>query len=178
MASHAAYIRVHLDYYNGHTCGIYGVASSRGDALIYPDPKPNHENAGCVLTMRHVGKSFTIDDGGGSCSSYCGARGTFSVVKLPYESKRPIRYLPRLKQWSEYRGCAREWRTGKPVQDQLDLWILKTSALGGTLPSAMPRKKGPGPSGAGPFSTIFRRELRRWFPWNASAGSSRRDLVR
>ena len=36
VASHAAYIRVHLDYYNGHTCGIYEVASSRAMLLLIP----------------------------------------------------------------------------------------------------------------------------------------------
>jgi len=118
VAQGAAYVRVHLDYYNGHTCGIYGVATARADALVYRDLKANYESAtGCVLTVRRSGKSLSIDDGGGTCSSYCGARGTFSDVKLPDKSKRPIRYLPRLKQSSEYREALAEWRSGKLGRD-------------------------------------------------------------
>lgn len=118
VAPHAAYVRVHLDYYNGHTCDISGVASAEGSALIYPDGKPNYESdAGCILTVKRLGKSLSIDDRGSSCSSYCGARGTLSNVSLPYESKRPIRYLPRLKQSSEYRDALTEWRTGGPRQN-------------------------------------------------------------
>ena len=114
VAPGAGYVRVHLDYYNGHTCGIYGVATAKGDALVYYDSKPNFESArGCILTVRRAGSSLLVDDEGGSCSSYCGARGTLSRVDLPYKSKRPIRYLTLLKQSSEYRDALTEWRSRK-----------------------------------------------------------------
>lgn len=118
VAPRAAYVRVHLDYYNGHTCGIYGVATAQADALVYRDSKPNFESAGgCVLTVRRAGKTLSIDDGRNSCSSYCGARGTLSRVNLPYKSKRPIRYLPRLKQSSEYHDALTQWQVSKPGQN-------------------------------------------------------------
>jgi len=118
VASGAAYVRVHLDYYNGHTCGIYGIATAKADALVYHDSKPNFESAGgCVLTVRRAGKSLSVDDGAASCSSYCGARGTLSLVNLPYKSKRPVRYLARLKQSSEYRDALTEWRASKLGQN-------------------------------------------------------------
>ena len=111
VAPHAAYVRLHLDYYNGHTCGIYGVAISKGDSLTYRDPK--QESTGCILTVRRLGKSLSIDDGARSCSSYCGARGSLSRVTLPYASKRPIRYLARLKQSRQYGDALKEWRTSE-----------------------------------------------------------------
>src|SRR5215218_7625700 len=41
VAPRAAYVRVHLDYYNGHTCGLNGVAKSQGDALVVRDLEPD-----------------------------------------------------------------------------------------------------------------------------------------
>ena len=117
VASHAAYVRVHLDYFNGHTCGLYGVAKSYGDALVFRDLKQDLENQVCVLTVRRVGKSLSLDDGGGTCRSYCGARGSLSQVELPYGNKRPIRYLRRLKQSPQYRDALTEWQTGKRPQE-------------------------------------------------------------
>jgi hypothetical protein len=45
-------------------------------------------------------------------------RGTLSKVAVPYASKRPIRYLPRLKASQEYRWALDEWRTGTPISEQ------------------------------------------------------------
>jgi len=119
VAPRVAYVRVHLDYYNGHVCAITGVARAEGNALVYRDPRPTLGKYGrCVLTVRRVGKSLLIDDGElASCGPrYCGARGTLNGVTLPYVSKRAIRYLPRLKASSQYRDALAEWRTGKPME--------------------------------------------------------------
>ena len=110
VAPRAAYVRIHLDYFNGHVCGIYGVATSQGEAIVYRDTQPDVGNGKCVLTLRRAGKSLSIDDAGGSCRAHCGARGTLSNVTLPYESKRTIRYLPRLKRSPQYRHAMVEWR--------------------------------------------------------------------
>ena len=113
VASHAAYVRIHLDYYNGHTCGIYGIATSEADSLVYRETQPSPEKGACVLTIRRSGKSLSVDDSGGSCSSYCGARGSLSQVELPYQSKRPIRYLVRLRQSPQYRAAMKTWQASK-----------------------------------------------------------------
>jgi len=118
VASNAAYIRIHLDYYNGHNCGIYGVAQTHDDELVYRDPDPDYDGGHCVLRVKRTGSSLLIDDGNGTCSSSCGARGTLSDVKLPYGSKRPIRYLSRIKASREYRWALEEWRTGVPITEQ------------------------------------------------------------
>jgi hypothetical protein len=109
----AAYVRIHLDYYNGHSCGIFGIAGSIGETLVYRDPKPQYDGTSCALSLKREGGSLLIDDHGGSCSAYCGARGSLSKVRLPYRSKRPIRYLARLKSSSEYRQAVAEWMKGK-----------------------------------------------------------------
>ena len=119
LTADTAYVRIHLDYYNGHFCGIYGVAKAEGHALVYRDVHPPSalaDNRQCVLKVRRAGKSLSVDDGGGSCFGYCGMRGTLSNVSMPYASKRPIRYMTRLKASNEYKAALIEWRTGKPYE--------------------------------------------------------------
>jgi len=111
----AAYVRLSLDFFNGHVCGIYGVATVDGDALVYRDPRdPGDGGTRCTLTLRQHSGKLRWSDAEGSCQSYCGARGTLNG-ELPMASKRPIRYLPRLKASRQYREAIEEWRTGKPV---------------------------------------------------------------
>lgn len=109
----AAYVRIHLDYYNGHSCGIFGVAKAQSAALVYRDPSPQYDGRICTLRLKRDGRNLSIDDDGGTCSGYCGARGSLSNVSLPYSSKRPIRYLARLRASDEYRDALAEWSKEK-----------------------------------------------------------------
>jgi hypothetical protein len=126
----AAYVRIHLDYYNGHSCGIYGIAKAEAGALVYRevrDPSAVADGRQCVLTVSHSGKSLSIDDAEGSCRGYCGARGTLTQVTLPYASKRPIRYMARLKASDEFKAAQIEWRTGKPYEPWKEIKPLPDS---------------------------------------------------
>ena len=119
VAPGSAYVRVELDFFNGHECSIYGIARSENDALVYRDPSPTYDGKPCVLTVKRAGRSLLIDDDEGTCHfSHCGARGSFSDVKLPYSSKRPIRYMSLLKASDQYRWALDEWRTGTPIEEQ------------------------------------------------------------
>jgi len=108
VAHRAAYVRVHLDYYNGHVCGLSGIAEAQSEALVYDDGGQAGEH--CVLKIERSGPSLRLDDAAGRCLDYCGARGTLSNVRLPYASKQAIRYLARLKSSSEYRAALAQWR--------------------------------------------------------------------
>ena len=115
----AAYVRIHLDYYNGHSCTIFGVARAVGASLVYRDPSPTYDGRPCTLAVKRVGGSLSIDDGDWTChTSHCGMRGSLNDVSLPYSSKRPIRYLARLKASDQYRWALDEWRTGTPMEEQ------------------------------------------------------------
>ena len=109
----AAYVRTHLDYYNGHSCDLFGIAQAEAGALVYRDPTPQFDGRTCILRLKQSGRSLSIDDNGGTCSGYCGARGSLSNVSVPFSSKRPIRYLARLKASEEYRDALAEWRKEK-----------------------------------------------------------------
>jgi hypothetical protein len=109
----AAYVRIYLDYFNGHSCDISGVAKSQANSLVYQDPEPHYRGKMCVLRIKRQGNSLSVDDGDSSCDWYCGARGTLTDVKLPYSSKRPIGYLPRLRSSPEYREALKAWTEKK-----------------------------------------------------------------
>lgn len=112
VTADTAYVRAHLDYANGHSCGIYGIARRDGDGLTYRNPVGS-ENRECRLHVALQGKSLLIDDDGGSCFNYCGVRGTLSKVQLPAASKRPIRYMARLLKSEEYKAAMDEYRGKK-----------------------------------------------------------------
>jgi hypothetical protein len=116
VGPHAAYLNVHLDYYNGHTCKVSGLARQQGDALVYRDD-PQAGDSDCTLKVSRNGGSLTLDDtnraGDATCAQYCGARGSLSGATLPYASQRPIRYMPRLKASQDYRDAVAEYAKGK-----------------------------------------------------------------
>jgi len=110
-----AYFRAELEFYNGHSCSIAGVAKTVGNTLVYREKEPSYDGGPtCRLTITTKGKSLLLDDGDGSCQSYCGARGSLSGFDfIPLSSKRPIGYMARLKGSSEYKGAIDAWKSGK-----------------------------------------------------------------
>jgi hypothetical protein len=113
----AAYLNLRLDYANGHQCELSGLARQEGHALVL---RAGSEGGGpaCVLRVYRDGKSLMIDDSkgsgtDGSCQQYCGARGTLSKVTMPFASKRPIRYMPRLKASQDYRAAVEDYNRGR-----------------------------------------------------------------
>lgn len=106
-----AYVRFALEFYNGHSCSLQGVARSEGDALVYREPVA--EQIGeqqCTLRIVRRGDKLVWDDAGGSCKDHCGARGSFTNGTIAWKSKRAISYLPRLKGSQEYREALTAWR--------------------------------------------------------------------
>jgi len=113
-ATHA-YFRADLQFYNGHSCGVSGVAKAVSGKLVYTEKKADYDGAPlCRLTISTKGKALLLDDGDGSCQSYCGARGSLSGFDLiPLSSKRSISYMARLKGSSEYKSAIDAWKSGK-----------------------------------------------------------------
>lgn len=116
VAPRAAYIRFHLDFYNGHSCSLAKVARAEGGELVYREPaSASAPSPACHLHIRRAGAKLAWSDEGGSCKSYCGARGSFLHGDVPWRSKRPITYMAALKASRQYRDALVEWRTGKPA---------------------------------------------------------------
>lgn len=110
------YFRAELDFYNGHSCSIRGVARAVGKMLVYREKEiTTYEGkTPCTLTISAKGKALLLDDGDGTCKANCGARGTLSGFDfVPLSSKRPISYMARLKGSEEYKGAIEDWKSGK-----------------------------------------------------------------
>ena len=96
-----AYVRVHLEFFNGHLCSISGVARQEGDMLVY---RP-HQDYGeqCALGLREANGKLVFSDPDGNCKlQYCGARGSFQGTDFPLQSRRAIGYMKRLLNSREY----------------------------------------------------------------------------
>lgn len=104
-----AYFRIRLEFFNGHSCGLYGVAQAGTDALKYEAPAVS-PFAGCRITIAHEGDRLRLDDQGGTCSATCGVRGRYSGAGLPFASRHPIFYEPRLRSSRQFREAMNEWR--------------------------------------------------------------------
>lgn len=107
----AAYVRVELQFYNGHQCSIAGIGAVEGGRIVYDDRAAFQPgDPPCVLTVSRKGNSLLLDDADGSCKAYCGARGSLSRATLPFASRRPIRYLARLKASREFTDALQAWK--------------------------------------------------------------------
>ena len=105
-----AIIEIHTNFYNGHQCNIGGLATLEGDALVTRDSGMNGYGDGgpCVLRLRHAGGRITWNDEG-SCSGYCGARGTLRGGGIAWSSRRPI-------SGAEQRRIRRDYRRSRARQ--------------------------------------------------------------
>ncbi|MFZ6647657.1 hypothetical protein ACO0LO_18180 [Undibacterium sp. TJN25] len=112
-ASHI-YLRAELQFYNGHSCSISGMAGYDNGAFIYHDPeKPLEGEPPCELKISQTGKNLVLTDRAtpdaiSSCRMHCGARGSLSGYTIAMSSKRKIRYLDRLKASNEYAQAVKE----------------------------------------------------------------------
>lgn len=107
-----AYVNFELQFYNGHSCSLSGVAKTQGGSLVYQaPPEDNHYGLPpCRLAIRRVANVLAWSDGDGTCKAHCGARGSFLTDGLPWASRRPIRYMARLQGSNEFRTALSQWR--------------------------------------------------------------------
>ena len=110
----AAYVRAHLEFFNGHVCNIWGVADAEGDALVYRAKKENVQGNRCVLTVRIKNDSVILDDQDGACAiGTCGNRGMYNGTKFALKKRRAIRYMKVLTDSDQYKDSIDEHH-GKP----------------------------------------------------------------
>ena len=109
----SAYIRTHLEFFNGHECNMLGVAKAEGNALVYRG-ETNSQGKQCVFSVKVSGGKITMDDKDGACAiGTCGARGMYGGKSFALSKKRAIRYMDKLKKSDEYLDAIDE-SEGKP----------------------------------------------------------------
>ena len=74
----SARIGVTTHFPNGHSCTIEGKAVAQGGALVLAEARRGAGGRLCRLTVRRLGDWVDWSDGGGSCASYCGMRGSLT----------------------------------------------------------------------------------------------------
>lgn len=108
------YLRAELNFYNGHTCSIYGIARFENKAFVYRAPALSTDNTqACTLTLTSTPENLHISDrlladGPATCRDYCGARGSLSDLKIAKTAKRPIRYQQRIIKSRQYQSAVAE----------------------------------------------------------------------
>ncbi|GAB2870274.1 hypothetical protein GCM10027277_44450 [Pseudoduganella ginsengisoli] len=102
------YVRAELQFYNGHSCSISGMAGYEQGRFVYHDPEKAYDGGPpCTLAVASSKDGITLTDrltpdGGATCRSYCGARGSLSDYTIAGSKRRPIRYMDRLQKSREY----------------------------------------------------------------------------
>lgn len=112
LSDRTAYFRIHLEFYNGHICSLYGVAQRDAGTYEYSssdvDPSGNH----CILDIKPMGKKLVLNEGTPRfvCKEMnCGERGGFDGVSFDLGKRRDIRYMPRLLKSREYAAAIAEY---------------------------------------------------------------------
>ena len=108
-----AYVRTHLEFFNGQVCNIWGVAKVEGDGLVYHG-ETNSQGKPCLLSVKVQAGKVTLDDKDGACAiGTCGNRGMYNGTAFELKKRRVIRYMDVLVNSDQYKDAVDE-HDGKP----------------------------------------------------------------
>ncbi len=111
---HAAYVRMDVEFFNGHSGRISGIATYGDNSLIYDNGQKGEDR--CVV--EYVWSSDKVItkadyDKTPGCRSYHGARGSLDHVEFLVKRKQTIRYMQRLKDSPQFKGAMDEYRKAR-----------------------------------------------------------------
>jgi hypothetical protein len=116
LSPRTAYLRIHLEFYNGHECNIWGVADAVGDHLAYRTTAQRGEKSDdepCVLQVVREKDRLTLHDNQTCKPGYCGVRGSFENVGFSTKRGQPIRYIARLRASQPFKAALAERRQAR-----------------------------------------------------------------
>jgi hypothetical protein len=95
LSPDTAYFRAELEFFNGHSCSIYGMAHWLDRVLHYEEAD---ETGRCALRIVVNDKELSfVDDPDAPCrDTHCGMRGGFDGKRFERSGRRAIRYMQRL----------------------------------------------------------------------------------
>lgn len=102
------YVRAELQFYNGHTCSISGMAGYEQGRFVFHDPEKAADGGPpCTLAVTQTKDSLVLTDrlapeGAATCRQFCGVRGSLTDYSIARDKRRPIRYKDRLVRSREY----------------------------------------------------------------------------
>ena len=115
----AAYVRMELDFFNGHSCSLSTVFEyeGKGEFIAFADDV-RAPGDGCTLKMEvgdKVLRFFDISKGVNDCKIHCGARGSLDEVEFSRSKKRRIRYMSRLTNGRHFKSATEAYSVEVPV---------------------------------------------------------------
>jgi hypothetical protein len=107
----AAYVRMDLEFFNGHSGRIYGIAIYGKNSVIY-DPGEAGDERCIVEYIWSAEKVVTKADYEKTpgCIKYHGARGSLDSAEFLVKKKQRIRYMQRLKDSREFKDAMERYR--------------------------------------------------------------------
>ncbi len=113
LKNDTAYIKIHLEFYNGHECGLSGIVRQQADkTFIFQDPDIE---SGCSLQIKFDGTDIHFsDDEQGNCQKFCGARGGFSGAGFSRKLRRDIKYMKLILNSEEYKEAVDNYNKRHP----------------------------------------------------------------
>lgn len=108
------YFRASLQFYNGHSCSIYGIAERDGAQLTYYDTTYGN---GCILHVVPTSAGISLDDPTGQCRAMsCGERGGYGGENFSPKHKKKITYMAKLKSSSQYQEAVTDYERVKAAK--------------------------------------------------------------
>jgi hypothetical protein len=118
VAPSAAYFRLHMEFYNGHMCNIWGVARQQAQTLVY------NGQSDCRLTLARGPDGVRIYEADNlACKMQtCGERGGYGAgpakqVDFKAAERQPIRYMKTLLASRQYKAAMAEYDGQRPGGD-------------------------------------------------------------
>ncbi len=105
------YFKIHLEFYNGHECNLFGKAQLRknGNFIFYQkhpyDPDPNKY---IRLQIKPTAEGIILRDDGTERNFQCGTRGGYNKTTFSKKERRVIKYMNRIKLSSDYKNALEE----------------------------------------------------------------------
>ena len=112
LSANSAYFLTHLDWANGHTCDLSGVAEldPTGAALVYR--KPSLEDKVCVFRISRGKDRLVFSDDDGACRIIsCGSRGMLATVEFKFKDRSVVK-ADRIRKSSEFTSTMAEHTHG------------------------------------------------------------------
>lgn len=111
VSDNSIYFKTVLHFYNGHKCGLSGVANYRkAGGFVYEEVG----DSACRLLIEPKKNQISFTDLA-NCKNYCGARGSWNGSAFATSQKRKIKYLPTILKSDDYKNAlsAFEEKTSK-----------------------------------------------------------------